>query len=54
MAVVVGNEEYDWQQLEMNCEYKNGYGSGDQTVSLRTNMSFLNKFISIHFVNKEI
>lgn len=33
MAVVVGNEEYDWQALELHCEYKNGYNSGDQTVS---------------------
>ncbi|XP_032598724.1 probable E3 ubiquitin-protein ligase HERC4 isoform X1 [Drosophila grimshawi] len=32
MAVVVGNEEYDWQALEDNCEYKSGYTSGDETV----------------------
>ncbi|XP_036336674.1 probable E3 ubiquitin-protein ligase HERC4 [Rhagoletis pomonella] len=32
MAVVVGNEEYDWQALELQCEYKNGYNSGDQTI----------------------
>lgn len=32
MAVVVGNEEYDWQALEDNCEYKEGYTSGDETV----------------------
>nr|XP_014095758.1 probable E3 ubiquitin-protein ligase HERC4 [Bactrocera oleae] len=32
MAVVVGNEEYDWQALELHCEYKNGYNSGDQTI----------------------
>ncbi|XP_030385069.1 probable E3 ubiquitin-protein ligase HERC4 isoform X1 [Scaptodrosophila lebanonensis] len=32
MAVVVGNEEYDWQALEDNCEYKHGYTSGDETI----------------------
>ena len=32
MAVVVGNENYDWEALEENAEYKNGYTSGDQTV----------------------
>lgn len=32
MAVVVGNEEYDWQALEDNCDYKEGYMSGDETV----------------------
>ncbi|XP_034137054.1 probable E3 ubiquitin-protein ligase HERC4 isoform X1 [Drosophila guanche] len=32
MAVVVGNEEYDWQALEDNCEYKHGYSSGDETI----------------------
>ena len=33
MSVVVGNEEYDWNVLEENAEYKNGYTCGDQTVS---------------------
>lgn len=33
MAVVVGNENYDWHALESAAEYKNGYQSGDQTVS---------------------
>lgn len=32
MAVVVGNENYDWHALESAAEYKNGYQSGDQTV----------------------
>ncbi|XP_017135160.2 probable E3 ubiquitin-protein ligase HERC4 isoform X1 [Drosophila miranda] len=32
MAVVVGNEDYDWQALEDNCEYKEGYSSGDETI----------------------
>lgn len=33
MAVVVGNEDYDWQALQDNAQYKNGYSLGDQTVS---------------------
>ncbi|XP_065359238.1 probable E3 ubiquitin-protein ligase HERC4 isoform X2 [Calliphora vicina] len=32
MAMVVGNEEYDWKALELNCEYKNGYTSTDETI----------------------
>lgn len=32
MAVVIGNENYDWHDLEAQAEYKNGYNSGDQTV----------------------
>ncbi|XP_058054803.1 probable E3 ubiquitin-protein ligase HERC4 [Anopheles bellator] len=32
MAVVVGNDEYDWMALEENTEYKNGYSSSDQTI----------------------
>lgn len=32
MAVVIGNEDYDWYALEAEAEYKNGYTSGDQTV----------------------
>lgn len=35
MAMVVGNEEYDWKALELNCEYKNGYTSSDETVSYK-------------------
>ena len=34
MAVIVGNENYDWDALESNSQYKNGYASGDQTVSV--------------------
>lgn len=33
MAVVIGNEDYDWDALEQNAEYKEGYKSSDQTVS---------------------
>ncbi|KAH8327387.1 hypothetical protein KR074_004920 [Drosophila pseudoananassae] len=32
MAVVVGNEDYDWQVLQDNCEYREGYTSGDDTI----------------------
>ncbi|XP_019534612.2 probable E3 ubiquitin-protein ligase HERC4 isoform X2 [Aedes albopictus] len=32
MAVVIGNEEYDWHVLEENAEYKNGYKSSDPTI----------------------
>ncbi|XP_055608814.1 probable E3 ubiquitin-protein ligase HERC4 isoform X2 [Uranotaenia lowii] len=32
MAVVIGNEEYDWIALEENAEYKNGYKSSDQPI----------------------
>lgn len=32
MAVVTGNENYDWEVLEEAAEYKNGYTSSDQTV----------------------
>lgn len=32
MSVVIGNEEYDWELFENNCEYKSGYSSNDQQV----------------------
>uniref|UniRef100_B4N542 GK20388 n=1 Tax=Drosophila willistoni TaxID=7260 RepID=B4N542_DROWI len=32
MAMVVGNEEYDWQVLQDNCEYKEGYTTADDTI----------------------
>jgi E3 ubiquitin-protein ligase HERC4 len=32
MAVVVGNENYDWTALEDSAEYKNGYSSSDKTI----------------------
>ncbi|XP_053604119.1 probable E3 ubiquitin-protein ligase HERC4 isoform X3 [Plodia interpunctella] len=32
MSVVIGNEEYDWDVFEGNCEYKNGYTSSDPQV----------------------
>ncbi|XP_048520980.1 probable E3 ubiquitin-protein ligase HERC4 [Dendroctonus ponderosae] len=32
MAIVVGNENYDWHALEEAAEYKNGYKSSDPTI----------------------
>ncbi|XP_057653179.1 probable E3 ubiquitin-protein ligase HERC4 isoform X1 [Diorhabda carinulata] len=32
MAVVIGNENYDWHALEEVAEYKNGYKSSDKTI----------------------
>lgn len=32
MAVVTGNEDYDWHALEAEADYKNGYSSSDQVV----------------------
>lgn len=34
MAVVVGNQDYDWLELENNAEYKNGYTKDDETIKL--------------------
>ncbi|CAB3239386.1 unnamed protein product [Arctia plantaginis] len=32
MSVVMGNEDYDWEVLESNCEYKNGYTATDPQI----------------------
>lgn len=34
MAVVVGNEDYNWDEFETHAEYKNGYTSSDITVRM--------------------
>ncbi|XP_068967213.1 probable E3 ubiquitin-protein ligase HERC4 [Bombus flavifrons] len=34
MAVVVGNEDYDWEELERNASYKEGYTKDDPTIVL--------------------
>lgn len=34
MAVVVGNEDYDWEELQKNTAYKNGYSKDDPTIML--------------------
>nr|CAD7463199.1 unnamed protein product [Timema tahoe] len=32
MAVVVGNENYSWEEFENNAEYRNGYTATDPTI----------------------
>jgi E3 ubiquitin-protein ligase HERC4 len=32
MALVVGNENYNWELLEANCEYKEGYAPDHPTI----------------------
>lgn len=32
MAVVIGNEDYNWHEFESLAEYKNGYTSSDVTI----------------------
>lgn len=55
MAVVVGNEDYNWDALEQYAEYKGGYTSGDQTVmkySINFGLlavDFFNSINSFHF-----
>lgn len=34
MAVIVGNEDYNWEEFEQNAEYKNGYDSNDATIRM--------------------
>lgn len=34
MAVVVGNENYDWEELQRNATYKEGYSANDPTINL--------------------
>lgn len=34
MAVIIGNEDYDWQELEKNTIYKEGYSRSDPTIVL--------------------
>ncbi|KAL0272513.1 UNVERIFIED_CONTAM: hypothetical protein PYX00_005450 [Menopon gallinae] len=34
MTLVVGNENYDWDEFERNAEYKNGYTKNDPTIKL--------------------
>lgn len=35
MALVIGNEDYDWDAFEQSAKYKGGYTSGDPTVLAR-------------------
>ncbi|XP_049804341.1 probable E3 ubiquitin-protein ligase HERC4 isoform X1 [Schistocerca nitens] len=32
MAVIIGNENYDWEELQRNAQYKNGYTESDETI----------------------
>ncbi|KAF7994791.1 hypothetical protein HCN44_004263 [Aphidius gifuensis] len=34
MAVIVGNENYDWKELEANATYKEGYTENDPTIKI--------------------
>lgn len=34
MAVVVGNENYDWKELQENAMYKDGYNKDDPTIQM--------------------
>lgn len=34
MAVIVGNEDYNWEEFEQNAEYKNGYNSNDPSIRM--------------------
>ncbi|XP_021936482.1 probable E3 ubiquitin-protein ligase HERC4 isoform X2 [Zootermopsis nevadensis] len=34
MAVVVGNENYDWEELQRNAEYRNGFTENDETIRM--------------------
>jgi hypothetical protein len=32
MSLVVGNENYNWKELEESCKYKNGYSPEHPTI----------------------
>ena len=32
MALVIGNENYDWDKLEKGCQYKEGFTKDHQTI----------------------
>lgn len=34
MAVIIGNQDYDWLELEKNAIYKHGYTHNDPTIKL--------------------
>lgn len=36
MALVIGNEDYDWDAFEQSAKYKGGYTSGDRTVCVQS------------------
>jgi E3 ubiquitin-protein ligase HERC4 len=34
LADFIGNENYDWEELQRNAEYKNGYTENDETIRM--------------------
>lgn len=44
MAIVIGNENYDWHALEEAAEYKNGYKSSDPTIRYLYTTFFIEVF----------
>ena len=52
MAVVVGNEEYDWDVFEQVAEYKDGYSTADQTVINKYFVINGKKYISFFYFFK--
>ncbi|KAJ1524442.1 hypothetical protein ONE63_010939 [Megalurothrips usitatus] len=48
MAVVIGNENYDWEELKRHAEYKNGYKEDDPTIRL-----FWEVFMELPLVEKK-
>lgn len=52
MAMVVGNEDYDWNILELTCEYRNGYTASDDTVCKKFTILF-RFYVKFHFVRIE-
>lgn len=40
MALVIGNEDYDWDLFEQSAKYKGGYTSGDPTVLARHSQKY--------------
>lgn len=34
MAVIIGNEDYNWEEFEQHAEYKNGYTANDPTIRM--------------------
>lgn len=54
MALVIGNENYDWDAFEQSAKYKGGYTSGDPTVCVMhsTTSNFCHPlFFSVEKIN---
>lgn len=51
MALVIGNEDYDWDAFEHSAKYKGGYTSGDPTVLARHSRNQSRQFRTLqHFI----